>query len=74
MPSDVLCVLAGGWSHVLEGCSFGRGPTVQAAVRTEILGVAEAAGAVPAMLREGARGYHALASLLRAARCRQRGE
>ena len=45
---------------------------VQTAVRAGSLHAAEAAGALPAMLREGARGHPALESLLRAARCRQR--
>ena len=47
---------------------------VQAAVRSVSLHVAEAAGALPAMLREGARGHPALESLLRAARRLQRGQ
>ena len=46
---------------------------VQAAVRTGTLRVAEAAEALPAMLREGARGHPASESLLRTARHRQRG-
>ncbi|CAK0791805.1 unnamed protein product [Prorocentrum cordatum] len=45
---------------------------VQASVRSGSLQVAEAAGALPAMLREGARGHPALESLLRVARRRQR--